>query len=469
MSTYSRLLWAGIIALAIAMAAFLIPGAAKPVLAAYAPVLIDHFDNSSSLSISVPGTISGTTTGTAAQIIGTERDVVLTDIDTGNVQANSNAPASRFTLNPDSGVRGRVSLTYDGPDGNPNLLSFGLNANLIPNNEQAFVIGAMEIDWPSVFTVTLYTTDATNCSYLRINTPAQNPNMPPIAISFLYASFLKCPSASAKATLTDVDAIVVDVDGTGTAGTDIILEFMESTKFDFGDLPAGYLITTLANYNGLGGVAAHAKDADLFLGTEWDAEPDGQPSANARGDDNNGTPDDEDGVSWSGEKITDWHTPTKIVTVTVHVVGDGCLGGWIDWANDGSFGVYGDEDWVIVNSTVSTGNYTYSFTVPADVSQPPTLLNARFRLFPRNAQGVCPDAGNGFILSPYTQKGTAPYNPFASAGGEVEDYQLGADTTAVKLESFVAHMDQPDLFASLAFIGFVGVVGAAGLYLKRRR
>lgn len=460
MSAYSRIFGVISFALLIAIAAFFIPSAAKPVLA-YTPVTIDHFEVSQSLTQNGVGTTSSTADGSTSTLIGGERDMILNYVSgTGtSVATSANSPASRFSHNPDAAVNAISTLIYDGDDNNATTLSFGLNANLRPNSEDAIVIGLEQLDYSSRFTITLYTTDATHCSQYGYLVPAHNPNLPATAIVFKYSNFTT-PSGctGGGATYTDVDAIVIELDTTRTAGTDIIIHLVESTRFDFGDLPSVYGITVWSD----GDPAFHTKNNDLYLGTLWDNETDGQPDANAKGDDQNGD-DDEDGVSWYGPKVSDWNTSGKTVTVTVKVVGDGCLSAWIDWAHNSTFGNYAtngsNKDWVIVHDQVITGSKTYTLTVPSTVSSS-GAHPARFRLTPRNTNGQCPTTDDASVMIMPTG---------SIAGGEVEDYLFGSDTTAVSLQSFVARVDEPDLFASLSFIGFVGVVGAAGLVFKRRR
>lgn len=73
---------------------------------------------------------------------------------------------------------------------------------------------------------------------------------------------------------------------------DYQIEVKSGTTLDFGDAPDPTYPTTLKN-NG----ARHPVNPDVFLGLRVDAEQDGQPNANATGDDLNPTAaDDEDGV-----------------------------------------------------------------------------------------------------------------------------------------------------------------------------
>ena len=99
------------------------------------------------------------------------------------------------------------------------------------------------------------------------------------------------------ATYTNVGAIVMIVDVSTNPGTDVDLDLLEAGGYDWEDLPdsSGSTFPVTLAENG-----PRHLIGDLKLGSVIDAELDGQPSANADGDDTNpGTPapDDEDGVS----------------------------------------------------------------------------------------------------------------------------------------------------------------------------
>ena len=130
------------------------------------------------------------------------------------------------------------------------------------------------------------------------------------------------------------------------------------------------------------------------LGPTVDSEFDGQPTGNADGDDI-GDVDDEDGVSFpntiaQGQLVAD-------VTIDVQSA-PGRLDGWVDFNNDGSFDLAGEQ--VFTNRSLSIGSHSLAFPVPADAAIGPTT--ARFRLS--------------------TAGGLAPRG--AASDGEVEDHLL---------------------------------------------
>ncbi len=171
----------------------------------------------------------------------------------------------------------------------------------------------------------------------------------------------------------------------GSATADGII--LNDDDVDLGDLPAPF--PTRLDDNG----PAHLAVGPL-LGQARDAELDGQPSDLADGDNNAGTPDDEDGVRFSSLVF-----PGQLAAeVTVDVTGDGKLDAWIDFDGDRSFD--GALEQVFVSQDVQTGLNILTFAVPPQAQQGQTF--ARFRL--STSGGLAPTGG-------------AP-------DGEVEDYVL---------------------------------------------
>ncbi|MDF7824046.1 GEVED domain-containing protein [Pontiellaceae bacterium B12227] len=166
---------------------------------------------------------------------------------------------------------------------------------------------------------------------------------------------------------------------------------VEEPELDFGDAPDGPYSTLLGN-NG----AFHIISTGILLGTAIDAEPDGQPTSAADGDDANGT-DDEDGVAFMGKIVAG---SNGTINVTAATTGSK-LDAWIDFGADGSWA--GDHLWSGVSQTLTAGPNALSFAVPQPSALGPTY--ARFRV--SSAGGLPPD--NGGINTP---------------DGEVEDYMV---------------------------------------------
>jgi len=177
-------------------------------------------------------------------------------------------------------------------------------------------------------------------------------------------------------------------------------DFIEEPQYDldWGDAPiqvtgAGY--PTTAAMNG----ANHVLGGQLWMGALVDAEPDGQPTPMADGDDINGSPD-EDGVVFLTPLV--YGNQAKVDVIVTGAPGS--LDAWIDYNADGDWNDPGEQ--IFVSVPVSPGVNTLIFTLPTMPVGPMVTSYARFRL--STAGGLLPTGG-------------AP-------DGEVEDY-------LVKLES----------------------------------
>lgn len=189
----------------------------------------------------------------------------------------------------------------------------------------------------------------------------------------------------------DIDPVVLDYGGWVS-----VFKNTGVPELDFGDAPDPSFPTLLVN-NG----ARHIKTTSLYMGTSIDTEADGQPDAAALGDDLNGTPDDENGISFSPPLIpgtTDSAFVQYVNYMTNYNVG--YLNAWIDFNQDG--------DWDDSNEQIINNFWLYynqspvfvPFTIPSGTL--PGFTYARFRL------SSMPDIG---------VKYQAP-------DGEVEDYKI---------------------------------------------
>lgn len=161
------------------------------------------------------------------------------------------------------------------------------------------------------------------------------------------------------------------------------------TLLDFGDAPDPKYPTLLAS-NG----ARHARSPELFLGNLVDLEPNGQPTADALGDDGNPSTgaDDEDGVLFpSGSYIAG-----QMAEVEVIVTGAGRLDAWADFDDNGDWNGVGER--IFASVPVGPGSNTLMFSVPANSAA--GTIYSRWRL---SSQGGLQPAG-------------------AASDGEVEDH-----------------------------------------------
>lgn len=174
--------------------------------------------------------------------------------------------------------------------------------------------------------------------------------------------------------------------------------------YDLGDAPDPTFATLLAS-NG----ALHTILTGFSLGATIDWENDGQPNANANGDDAVG--DDEDGVTIPGL------TPGQPATISISLtnaagVATPYLHAWIDWNRDGDWSDSGEQ--IATNLTLAAGSNTLPITVPATASL--GLTYARFRL---------------------SSTANLPYNG-AAPDGEVEDYAVSVTSIDLQVADFAA-------------------------------
>jgi hypothetical protein len=159
-------------------------------------------------------------------------------------------------------------------------------------------------------------------------------------------------------------------------------------RWDFGDAP-DQPYPTLLTSNG----ARHRIDPKIYLGQWVEADPDGQPTFLARGDDRLDGTDDEDGVRFLSPLI-----PGHDVKVEVLASVDGKLDAWIDFNQDGD---WSPSEQIAVSEAMTAGGNVVEFTVPKDaVPHPLRPVYSRFRFS--------------------TDGGLKPTGP--ARDGEVEDY-----------------------------------------------
>jgi hypothetical protein len=157
---------------------------------------------------------------------------------------------------------------------------------------------------------------------------------------------------------------------------------------DWGDAPDP-TYPTLAVNDG----ARHTADEGLFLGSSFDEEADGQPTATADGDDVIGGSSDEDGIVFATPL-----TQGSNATINITATGAGLVDAWIDYNNDGDWDDAGEQ--ILVSQAVADGLNAIITAIPAGAT--PGTSFARFRI----------SSAGGLAVT-----GLA-------ADGEVEDYQV---------------------------------------------
>jgi hypothetical protein len=199
---------------------------------------------------------------------------------------------------------------------------------------------------------------------------------------------------------------------------------------DLGDVPGPTFPTLLAS-NG----ARHVLGSDVYLGDCVDAEPDGQPTAAADGDDLNiGSPvfgsctriTDEDGVGFVTPLC-----PGGTTNVVVRAHAACTLSGWVDFNGDGDWSDTG-ENLFPDGEPLTAGLNPLSFVVPVGAVQDATY--ARFRCTTDGAVGPTGEASDGevedyrVVIGPPMDFGDAPdpsYPTLATSGGA--SHALGSD------------------------------------------
>ncbi|MBN1482564.1 T9SS C-terminal target domain-containing protein [candidate division KSB1 bacterium] len=166
-----------------------------------------------------------------------------------------------------------------------------------------------------------------------------------------------------------------------------LIEEQEEER-DYGDAPDPSYPTLLKN-NG----ASHIIVQGLYLGVHVDSEPDGQPNADATGDDTGGH-DDEDGIVFLNDLV-----PGAYTGFAATASAKGNLGVWVDFNGNGSW-ADGEESIFNHDTTVFAGANTWSFFVPPGAKPGKTMARFRYsRTYGLTYDGPWPD-------------------------GEVEDYQV---------------------------------------------
>jgi hypothetical protein len=192
---------------------------------------------------------------------------------------------------------------------------------------------------------------------------------------------------------------------------------------DFGDAPDGVGTSPQNRYPTLlrNDGARHTIIKGFSLGATIDADPNGQPTVAADGDDSNGQ-DDEDGVIFN-TAFAAGQTATITVTVTLPTgVTSARLDAWVDFNRDGDWNDPLEQ--IFTSQIVVAGPNTLS--VPVPVTAASGMTYARFRL--STAGGLLPtglaDDGevedykiaNVFSQTPWQNSGrTDPTNPACGA------------------------------------------------------
>jgi len=234
---------------------------------------------------------------------------------------------------------------------------------------------------------------------------------------------------------TNVIGIDVTLNGSGTVGT----LFGQPPGIDLADAPDTYG-TDLTVSAGEGVGPSHRIDPGnrpLHLGSAPDSEPDGQPSADAQGDDAGGIPstsagdfDDEDGVTFdSTGTLGPGATFTTTLTTTNQTGSPALACGWIDFNDNGVF-----------DNADATGGANNAERIC--ISVPSGTMDQQFDLdFIIPNDFVFDGGADGRFFSRFriTTDWSASSEAAAigpASDGEVEDFEIPLESLPVSIHSF---------------------------------
>ena len=195
------------------------------------------------------------------------------------------------------------------------------------------------------------------------------------------------------------------------------------TSDDFGDAPLPYPTTLITN-------GARHVAVGPSLGANRDAESDGQPTADAGGDDITGTPDDEDGVTF-----TTILAPGLPASIDVVASQAGHLDAWIDFGDDGSWTDAGDQ--IFANKSLNAGTNTLYLTVPAGA----TVTDRTYARFRISSAGNLPFEGPADDGEVEDYPVEIVFSPTQLAGRKFEDVNANSIDDLAAEGSFVGAFD----------------------------
>ena len=395
-------------------------------------LLADENTNTDSSSVNAGST----------DVLGTYRDAEVNWVNgtgcdvTLKIDAGLSGGTNELRFSNESGCQGTAQLVWDG-DNDAGTLSYNLSsADLLDTGNTGIYMVVLNADKTANLELTGYE-DGSNYEDLTLTINSDDQSVSRLDLFFPFSSFSEMGSGAVWSSL---EALTLDI--TGDQDLDLTIDYMEAVEAfrEYGDLPSSY--GTLLD-------AYHVPNG-LTLGINLDAEGDDNASDGATGDDESDF-DDEDGVAL-GSMFYNFNTGTVDVTI------NGCDGtcyvnGWIDWTADGDFndtdGSNNASEHILNDQTQGDGTTNHQFDLPDDLSD--GFYYARFRVCDNS--GDCDDPGTS---------DTAVNN------GEIEDYRLALNPTAITLTDITARSST--LYAALGAVALVavGLMGAV-VILRRRR
>ncbi|MBS1624623.1 MAG: T9SS type A sorting domain-containing protein [Bacteroidetes bacterium] len=237
-----------------------------------------------------------------------------------------------------------------------------------------------------------------------------------------------------------------------------LFSFGFQADIDYGD--AWGVPTTSAN-NGAG----HMIVAGVYLGSQIDAELDGQPSVNELGDDTIGVAD-EDGVNFNVGVPTTVNIVTmgtNTITVTASVAG--YLNAWADLNQNNSYD--GGSEYLIQNVHLNAGANILTFNVSDSVEYGPTSIRFRFATGSSDVTSATGLATNGevedyqiYVTAPLVEACTNGFqNPGFEMGPAPSSYTITSESNLPYWRTTAA-----DKMIEMWKTGFNGVPSHGGTY-----
>ncbi len=220
--------------------------------------------------------------------------------------------------------------------------------------------------------------------------------------------------------------------------------------FDYGDAPlavdSGFMNDYPTRFD-LDGAAHLIVDAAPYLGAiAPDADANGQPTAEADGDDMDGN-DDEDGVTLISNLVAAAADTTA--SVGVEIKGNGKLDAWIDFDADG---LWDDVNEQIFDSIdVSEGQNILNFPVPGGATA--GLTGARFRLSTQGDLDPTGAATDGEVEDYFLPILGAANNPDVTVGVVNDDVTIESGSITVRSGSTILFQSEVTDIGSLSVEG----------------
>ncbi|MFN3191205.1 MAG: SdrD B-like domain-containing protein [Aureliella sp.] len=238
--------------------------------------VVDNFETVTTpdpLSAGAGTTASDQQTGAATEIIGLERDVVVSnDVGSGSTLSFDVDPSGTVIIDAGVATTGDVTITYDGVDGDAATIAHNLGGvDLTTNNGRSFLfrVGSQV---GSFLTVEVYSGDNQTASSLQLVIPTTVGGAATEDLHFCFDDFVRLTGATADADFTNVSAIRilanlaaaddVAIDFVGVQGLDpLTANFANLNPMSLGDL----VFSDTDNSGTLNGAEAGIAGVDVQL------------------------------------------------------------------------------------------------------------------------------------------------------------------------------------------------------------